>query len=241
MASPSLVLQVSSARDYTPRMITRTSIRSRLVALCLLLLAAAGLAVPGAASAQALRGSFFGVDAADGARLTIDRGGSGRLSDPGGRSFDFEGERSDGGISGQMPIAGGDALFRVDPLPYGALMTVIPLAADGSQRTDAAQVYTFVRRDLEVPALPEGFLPPPGEGVERFGALGFLRSYQFWAPDGVARGYAAMAPRHRRLVMLFPVVQLDIIWKLCLAPAGLPMVDRDRRSAHPGRPSPATA
>ena len=50
-------------------------------------------------------------------------------------------------------------------------------------------------------------------------ANGFLASYEFWSPTGVRNGYLSLPERFRTLMRMFSAVQLDVIWKLCLAPS----------------------
>ncbi|MEM6971314.1 MAG: hypothetical protein AAF577_00805 [Pseudomonadota bacterium] len=183
--------------------------------------------------------SLRGLDEANGARLDIGRrGGNGVVEGTlqiDGRRLPFAARVVDGGLSGLMARGGGESQLRLDPLPFGAIMTLIPVAADGTLANQQAEILTFARADVSLPTLPEGFVLPPQPGVVRFAPVGFLRSYAFWPPDGVAVGYAALAPRHRTMIGLFPSVQLDIIWKLCLAPAGVAAADRALSLARSGQ------
>ena len=47
----------------------------------------------------------------------------------------------------------------------------------------------------------------------------FLISYEFWPPDGVARGYDNIGPRYQTMLRLFPLVHADVLWKLCQSSA----------------------
>ncbi|MEM6489470.1 MAG: hypothetical protein AAF677_14585 [Pseudomonadota bacterium] len=180
-------------------------------------LAAALVWLVAAGAAAALDGDYRGIDSAEGASLKVE-GDGGTLTDADGARAAFEGRASAGGLEARVVLGGADVLLRLDPLPYGVLATLIPLGADGTLQTAGAEALTFVRRDLTVPTLPHGFVAPPAPGITRIAAMSFLRSYAFWTPEGVEAGYLALAARHRRLIALFPAVQLDIIWKLCLAP-----------------------
>ncbi|MEM9781926.1 MAG: hypothetical protein AAF899_05580 [Pseudomonadota bacterium] len=178
-----------------------------------------------------LEGSALaGLDEAEGARLRIGRADGegvveGVLSTQAGASLPFAAREVDGGLSGTLQRGGAANSLRIDPLPFGAIVTLIPVAPGGALMTDRSEVLFFARSDVDLPAVPEGYVAPPGPATVRFAPLGFLRSYAFWRPDDVARGYLALAPRHRTMIGLFPTVQLDIIWKLCLAPASASAAD----------------
>ena len=58
----------------------------------------------------------------------------------------------------------------------------------------------------------------PRSPGQRIAGNAFLASYQFWDPTGVLNGYLGLPDRFRTLMRMFPAVQLDVIWKMCLAP-----------------------
>ncbi|MEL6775373.1 MAG: hypothetical protein AAFP23_11450 [Pseudomonadota bacterium] len=202
-------------------MMNRSPLSALFRALASLALAVFFGVAPGPAVASPLEGAFYGIDAAEGGQLSVAVEGalaSGTLTDPAGISRPFELTIQDGGAEGVMALGVDQSLLRLDPQPFGALVTLIPIDEAGAQQLGEAQIFTFVRRDLELPPLPTGFVSPPTPGTRSFGASSFLISYAFWPPDGVRSGYLALAPRHRTIIALFPSVQLDVIWKLCLAP-----------------------
>jgi hypothetical protein len=80
-------------------------------------------------------------------------------------------------------------------------------------------VLHFVRSGLELPRPDADFVAAPADARGRITANSFLASYEFWSPEGVRNGYLALPERFRTLMRLYPAVQLDLIWKLCLAPA----------------------
>ncbi|MEM6421083.1 MAG: hypothetical protein AAF698_00735 [Pseudomonadota bacterium] len=179
------------------------------------------LSVAGAAAQGTMNGEFYGVDEAEGASLRIRASSDtveGRLTDPAGLAQSFAVARRDGGAEGVLEIRGAPTLLRLDVQPFGIFLSLIPVGTDGTARVEEAELYSFVRRDLDLPEQPEGFVPPLQETGRRMAAHSFVVSYAFWPPAGVRDGYVALAPRHRTMIALFPAVQLDIIWKLCLAP-----------------------
>lgn len=168
-----------------------------------------------------LDGRYDGMADAAGAAIDIspDSGGfRGTFYDAGGRRQKFLADRVGETAEAVLDMDGRTVLMRMTPLPFGAEVALVPFAADGTLDIGASRIINFVREGLEVPKLPEGYVPAPDGSGGRLAALSFLVSYEFWAPTGVRHGYMALAPRHRTLVRLFPAVQLDVIWKLCLAP-----------------------
>jgi len=168
-----------------------------------------------------LEGRYLGIGPAEGAEIEIERGTgtvSGTFRDPAGRVQDFEAELTGEGVArAVLDLADGPAVMRIAPLPYGAEVVLVPVAGDGTIDAGATRILAFRRAGLDLPAPPGDFVRPPEPG-ERITANSFLASYAFWRPSGVRDGYLALTPRHRRMIRLFPAVQLDVIWKLCLAP-----------------------
>ena len=192
----------------------------RLIAATLLLTALA-LARPGVAGAAELSGAYYGVDEATGASLTIEPAGDGyrgTFFDRHGNTQAFEAKREGDSAETVLNMDGRRVMMLVDPRPYGAKVVLAPYDAEGRLNPEAGRLLDFVRRDLELPAPHENFLPPPAHARGRIAGNGFLISYEFWPPAGVRNGYLSLPPRYRTLLRLFPAVQLDVIWKLCLAP-----------------------
>ncbi|MEM6677455.1 MAG: hypothetical protein AAF675_06250 [Pseudomonadota bacterium] len=192
-----------------------------LAALLSVLLLMWGVIAPTAGAAQQLTGQFYGIDGASGANLEVEQDGAGyrgRFTDALGNARDFEAVAEDGGASGLMRMDGREVVIRLTPVAFGVEALVVPVGEDGVLDTARGQIFAFIRRDIALPTPPQGYVEPPGPAQRRVGASGFLASYEFWAPEDVRDGYARLATRHRTLIRLFPAVQLDIIWKLCLAP-----------------------
>jgi len=180
----------------------------------------------GVAAAQSviLDGRYRGAGAAEGAEIRIapDEGGfAGTFRDGSGKTAEFMADRRGDLAETVLEMDGGPVLMQIVPQPHGAEVALIPLGPDGRLQPDRGRLVSFLGEEADSVAYPEGYLFPPPEGPEaRLAAHGFLFSYPFWRPDEVARGYRALAPRHRTMIALFAPVQLDLIWRLCLSRAG---------------------
>ncbi|MEO0363129.1 MAG: hypothetical protein AAF322_18550, partial [Pseudomonadota bacterium] len=60
--------------------------------------------------------------------------------------------------------------------------------------------------------------PPDGPGAN-IDPRSFVESYAFWPPRSVGYGYGMVRSRYQTLIRLHPVVQADILWKMCRAPS----------------------
>ncbi len=184
--------------------------------LCLLLLCGHGFAQ------GSLQGGYNGVGEADGARLEVAPEGdgfTGRLRLPGGGSAAFEADRRGELAHAVFDLSGRTVLMEIVPLPYGAEVSLIPFDGEGRLVVAEARLLPFLRDGLDAPEAPEGYVDPPPAGTPNIAANSFLASYAFWRPDGVAAGYEALSPKFQTLMRLFPAVQLDVLWKLCLSRA----------------------
>lgn len=173
-------------------------------------------------SADALSGSYFGIDDAQGASITIDPdagGYRGVFFDASGSSQDFEADRAENIAEAVLDMDGRTVLMRMVPLPFGAEVAIIPFDGQGRLILEASRLLNFVRQGVSIPSAPKDFSEPPRRAGETIAANAFLASYQFWDPIGVVNGYLALPERFRPLMRMFPAVQLDVIWKLCLAPS----------------------
>ncbi len=168
-----------------------------------------------------LDGSYRGLDAASGSRLEIapDPGGfRGTWQPAGAEAQRFEADRRGDQAEAVVTYRGRAHLMQITPLPYGAELALIPFNADGALELDGARLDTYLRAGISAPTPPRGFRPAPEDSRTQITARSFLLSYEFWRPQGVVHGYLALPQRTRTLMRLFPAVQLDVIWKLCLAP-----------------------
>ncbi len=181
------------------------------------------LAGTAAAAQDTLDGTYLGIDEAAGARIEIapdSEGFAGTFEDAQGRSQSFKADRVDDAAEAVLDMDGQTVLMRVAPLPFGAQVSIVPVRPDGTLAIEYSRALAFVRRGVDLPEKPEGFVEAPQHAGARVAGNAFVESYQFWAPEGVVNGYLALPDRFRTLMRMFPAVQLDVIWKLCLAPDG---------------------
>jgi hypothetical protein len=191
-----------------------------LVAWMLAMVVAGAFAGGTAAAQDTLDGTYLGLDDAAGARIRIapDPGGfTGTFRDAQGNSQDFKADRVDDAAEAVLDMDGQTVLMRIAPLPFGAQVSIVPLRPDGSMAMEFSRALGFVREGVELPEKPDNFVEAPQVPGERVSGNAFVESYQFWSPEGVVNGYLALPGRFRTLMRMFPAVQLDVIWKLCLA------------------------
>ncbi|MEM8697675.1 MAG: hypothetical protein AAGF44_00810 [Pseudomonadota bacterium] len=179
-----------------------------------------GLLPDGARAQDVLDGRYNGALEAEGARIEITpdaEGFRGTFFDRAGRSQDFAADRLGVLAEAVLDMGGETVLLRMDPKPYGADVALIPLDAEGQMQMARARFLTFLRPGLEMPEPSKAYVSPPTDARGRITGLGFLASYEFWPAEGVRLGYLSLPPRFQTLMQLFPAVQLDVIFKLCLS------------------------
>lgn len=175
-----------------------------------------------AAAAEDLSGFYYGVEDATGASIEIrpdSEGFMGTFFDAQGNSQAFEADRAGDIAEAVLDMDGRTVLMRMVPLPYGAEVTIIPFDEEGNLVIAAGRVLNFVRTGLSLPRPGADFVEAPRDDRGRITANSFLASYEFWRPTGVRNGYLSLPQRFRTVMRLFPAVQLDLIWKMCLAPS----------------------
>lgn len=183
-----------------------------------LALLAGGLPV---SAQEALDGRYYGVDEAMGASIQITpdaEGYRGTFFDPQGLSQDFEADRVDDSAEAVLDMDGRTVLLRMAPLPFGAQVSLVPFDANGQLILEASRSLGFVREGTQLPERPADFQAAPRAPGATIAGNAFLASYQYWEPAGVVNGYLGLPDRFQTLMRMFPAVQLDVIWKLCLAP-----------------------
>ena len=174
-----------------------------------------------------LSGAYDGVGPAEGMSFSIEPKGKklvGEFRDSNGLSAKIDADWVDGGAEAVLPFETRPVFIRILPESLGAQVIVLPISPEGKPLQNEARTLVFVRKGVDAPRLPKGYQNPPS----RFGLTMdpdvFLISYEFWDPDGVARGYDAIGQRYRTMLRLFPMVHADVLWKLCQAsqrPEGL--------------------
>jgi hypothetical protein len=174
------------------------------------------------AAAEELSGAYYGVEDATGASIEIrpdSKGYEGTFFDARGGSQKFKADRSGDVAEAVLDMDGRTVLLRVVPLPYGAEVALVPFGESGNLIMSQGRILNFVRTGLNLPQPGPDFAAAPRDDTGRITANSFLASYEFWNPTGVRNGYVSLPERFRTIMRLFPAVQLDVIWKLCLAPS----------------------
>jgi hypothetical protein len=174
-----------------------------------------------AAVAEGLSGFYYGVEDAAGASIEIQpdsKGFRGIFFDARGKSQKFKADRAGDIAEAVLDMDGRTVLMRMVPLPYGAEVAIIPFDKAGHLMIATGRILNFVRTGLNLPQPGADFVGAPRDDSGRITANSFLASYEFWPPTGVRNGYLSLPERFRTVMRLFPAVQLDLIWKLCLAP-----------------------
>jgi hypothetical protein len=175
----------------------------------------------GLAAAEGLSGKYIGIDDASGASIDIRpyaKGFKGTFFDARGNSQRFKADRTGDIAEAILKMDQRTVLMRIAPLPYGAEVTIIPYDQAGNLSIQEGRILNFVRSGLSLPKQGADFAEAPRDDSGRITANSFLASYEFWPPVGVRNGYLSLPERFRTLMRLFPAIQLDVIWKLCLAP-----------------------
>lgn len=174
-----------------------------------------------AEASEELNGTYLGIDDAAGARISIapDGGGyTGTFYDSQGNSQSFKADRMGDAARAVLDMDGRTVLMTMVPLPFGAEVSIVPFRADGTLDHQLSRSLGFVHEGVNLPEKPDNFMPPPSRPGAPFAANAFVESYQFWKPAGVVNGYLGIPDEYRTIIRMFPAVQLDVIWKLCLAP-----------------------
>lgn len=173
-----------------------------------------------------LGGDYRGVDEADGWSLTLnprgDGGFDGLLVDRGGASYVFDALGDARVAEARVDVLGQPLYMRFSPRPVGLVSFWIPIGADGALDIAEARPYAFLREGVSLPEVPRGLTTPPDTLGEYMEPLAFLRSYEFWQPQEVGRGYNNLSERYRALIRLYAHVHTDVLWKLCQSRATPP-------------------
>lgn len=197
-----------------------------LAAFWVLSLIGADAAAQQAGAADGLGGAYRGIDEAEGWQITLsarpEGGFDGLMVDRGGASYLFEAVGDASVAEARVELLGVPVFMRFSPRPVGLMSFWIPIDENGALKIEEAQPYAFVRSDIELPEMPTGLAPPPEELGTYMEPLAFLRSYEFWNPQEVGRGYANLTDRYRALIRLYAHVHTDILWKLCQSRATPP-------------------
>ncbi len=175
------------------------------------------------AAADPILGDYVGLDGAQSMVLAVHPREAGSYAfvfraTPNGQVYNIEAERlASGAAEGAVDWRGGSGVMRVTPRGPGVVLVWAPLNAQGEPDRAGTQSFAFVRRGVELPGAPRQ--APPRRG-EKISPAAFLGGYEFWEPAAVEAGYEGLSDVDRDLLRLYPLVQADVLWKMCGAPAG---------------------
>ena len=178
----------------------------------------------GAAMAQ-FAGRYVGIDAAKGMTVELSVSGSsarGTLTRADGSRTRFSGEVVDDSLEASFTDQGRRIYLRLLAEPIGARLVLVPIDADNVLRVDQTEAFAFLREGVDAPQRPERFLPPPDRPIAYIEPRAFVSSFPFWPPRSVALAYEGLEPRFRSVIKLYPLVQADLLWKLCASPERTP-------------------
>lgn len=185
-----------------------------LLALLLGLWIGAGAAL---AQAERMQGRFIGIAEAQGMALELALSGNrltGRFTDSNGVTAPITAEILGNAAEAVLDFPARKVRIRLFPEAVGLRMIAVPLDESGDPVLAETNALVFVPPGVTVPAVPEGYLPPTYR-VRVVDPDSFLISYPFWPPEAVAFGYESVEPRFRPMFALYPVVLMDILWKMC--------------------------
>lgn len=186
----------------------------RLIAVILGLFALLG----GNSALAELKGVYNGVDASQGMQLSFSGSGkgiSGVLKEPSGASNSFNASVFAQGAETKMKFGGRDVYVVFTEEPLGVSMVIVPLGSRGEVLPGEADAMIFLKDGVVAPPRPARYIEPPAGPGGTIDPRAFIESYSFWPSTNVAYGYGMVRGRYRTLIRLHPVVQTDILWKLC--------------------------
>ena len=193
---------------------SRSMTRIRL--LCLLCALCAG-----AARAE-FPGRYIGIGDAEGMTLALSDASGARLDGVialrDGQPRSFQGERVGGVVEGALRLGGEAAFVQIIEDGAGVAVRITPVDSAGMLPPERAAAYAFVPEGTVIPNLPDRYLPEPRTPPAAVDAEAYVASYPFWTPQGAAWGYEAVAERYRTVIRLYPMVQTDLLWKMCQSP-----------------------
>jgi hypothetical protein len=176
----------------------------------------------GVAAQAEFPGRYVGIGAAEGMTLALEEGRGARLDGEialgDGVARDFQGEQVGAVVEGALALEDGAAFVQIIEDGAGVAVRITPVDGDGRMLLDRAVGYAFVPEGTVIPELPDRFLYEPRRPPAAIDAEAFVASYPFWTPLGAAWGYDAVAERFRTVIRLYPMVQTDLLWKLCQSP-----------------------
>ncbi|MEX2517800.1 MAG: hypothetical protein WD969_00540 [Paracoccaceae bacterium] len=169
-----------------------------------------------------LSGVYIGLDESQGARLQFQPGGNRlqvSLTGLPGAPSSFSADKLETGAEATVNADGRKLTYVFTEEALGVSLIIFPLDAKGLPIAAETVAYGFVREGLSPPPRPARYVDPPEGPGGTIDPRAFVESYAFWPSRNVAYGYGMVRGRYRTLIRLHPVVQADILWKLCRADA----------------------
>jgi hypothetical protein len=185
------------------------------------LLALLCLLSPLAAHAE-FPGRYVGIDAADGMRLELEAARGARLTgslDLGfGDPIAFQAEEVDGVVEAALATADRAYFAQIIEDGPGVVARLTPVDREGRLYPEEASTFAFVPEGTPIPDLPTRFIPEPRGPIRTIEPRSFVVSYPLWSAQGAAWGYDAVPERYRTVIRLYPLVQADLLRKICRSP-----------------------
>lgn len=201
-------------------MTRRAPLQSILSALAPAFILAIALA---AGAAQALDGGYRGLDAAEGMKLEFAKGADDRftgvLTERDGARIPFDADSLTTGAETVIQRGGRPTYMLFTEEPLGLSVVIIPMTDAQELITNETEALVFLDDAVETPKRPARYLPPPSGPGANMDPRSFVESYAFWPPQAVGYGFGMVRGRYQTLIRLHPVVQADILWKMCRAPS----------------------
>lgn len=178
-------------------------------------------------AAAELRGVYNGIEAASGMRLEFSPGEErmeGVFFDRTGESRPFDADTLETGAETVMERDGQKVYMLFNEEPLGLTLIAIPMTEEDELMTQRTEALVFIKEGVQAPPRPARYVPPPAGPGGTMDPRAFVESYPFWPSVNVGYGYEMVRGRYRTLIRLHPLVQADMLWKMCrsqTSPAGL--------------------
>lgn len=179
---------------------------------------AACMACAAFAAFAAPKGRYLGAGSARGMVLELSEASAALTSETGVRHEFAVAPLADGAEGRIDTGVGGGLYFFANPRGEALDVIMGPIGADGAMQAAATEFFPFLREGVRLPRIERPLAPPRGP-TRAIDPRGFVSSFRYWPAESVAWGYQALPPRFRTVIKLFPVVQAELIWRLCSSSA----------------------
>lgn len=191
------------------------------------------LTLVGQAAAE-VAGRYVGLEAAEGMKLELKKAGeglSGSLATRADGTQSFTATPAGEGAEARVTLGGAPVYLRILPEPMGVSVLALPLDARGLPTAEGGKAFAFLREGVKLPPRPTRWIEPPSGPIPALDAAAFVSSYPFWPAQSAIWGYQALEPRFRSVIKLYPLIQADLLWKLCASPERSPAIAEALRGA----------